>query len=176
MGKMYSFLCINRTSFIPDFKNVIVPYAKLFLNGEPFDYDIWRKNSGAQLKMTLYRNSEAQRRFGKQYRCVLEVTGGLGTSITITKEGEQILFEVDDAIYKVDDFFSEKSQTNQYTFEDLKNKIQYCDKFNAKWNEKTMVHVRIRDESLRDLSFAIIKKLNDTYGNNIYTETNEFFE
>lgn len=151
-----------KTNFI----RIFSPYAELFLNGKPFDYNVWRKNVGGLSEVEVYRNAEARRRFGEQYKFVVDVKGSLGNFFDVKRKNGHIIFKIYDKTYRVDDFFGAKTETNQYTYDDLMRDMDFYNNYNSQMGVKTTISFRY-DDNLKPIVDSIAFKIIDDYGENV---------
>lgn len=156
----------------------VTPGLEIFFNGNHIDRDILNTiGFSSTYSNVLYRNEDAQHRFGNQYNCVLEYMGylSLKTEVDIKNNNGKPLFSgyKDGKIHNGTDFFKQNTDGNQYTFEDLKKQIDLCNEIGAKENVKTIVTIKIDDESLIDISEQIKDSLNAVYGDNLLINIDE---
>lgn len=151
-----------KTNFI----RIFSPYAELFLNGKPFDYNVWRKNVGGLSEVEVYRNAEARRRFGEQYKFVVDVKGSLGNFFDVKRKNGHIIFKIYDKTYRVDDFFGAKTETNQYTYDDLMRDMDFYNNYNSQMDVKTTITFRYEND-LKPIVDSIAFKIIDDYGENV---------
>lgn len=148
-----------KTNFI----RIFSPYAELFLNGKPFDYNVWRKNVGRVSGVEVYRNAEARHRFGEQYKFVVDVKGSLGRDIMVERENGHTKFSINNKKHQADDFFAEKKDTNQYTYNDLKREIDFDNYYNSQMDANTTICFYRNSDDTKSVVDSITFKIHDDY-------------
>ncbi len=148
-----------KTNFI----RIFSPYAELFLNGKPFDYNVWRKNVGRVSGVEVYRNAEARHRFGEQYKFVVDVKGSLGRHIMVERENGHTKFSINNKKHQADDFFAEKKDTNQYTYNDLKREIDFDNYYNSQMDANTTICFYRNSDDTKSVVDSITFKIYDDY-------------
>lgn len=136
------------------------PYMELFINGHEFENEYYNRARNSNIR--IYKNQEAQARFGEQHRCVLEITGSFGATMSFKNS----TIEFNNQKCPKENFFNKGTETSQLSFEDIKKEIDFDNEINAQWGEKTRITI-YRDNSLLQLLKQVKDSLSAINSNSI---------